>query len=274
MINVLCGFYSRKNAARGRKEEYHMGLSSDYIYYSKNISIPYPECDLYNEWKLSYLMRCVQQIASEQLDAMDMQFHKLYAQGLVFLLSREQVVLNRGLHAGETVIVTTWPVQPKGAQFRRTIAFTDAKGTRLASVYTSWLLVDPAGHRILRPSMFPYPLTVAQPTEEGEEKIAGLRAVRGEKLENGLELKVRYSNTDCNGHLNNAVYGDLVLDCLSEEVLERQRPYRFFIQYIKEAKMGSLIQTQIGNTADEWYIKGTLGSENCFEANLMLKERE
>lgn len=251
-----------------------MGLSSDQQSYSKRIHIPYPECDLQNEWKLSYLMRSVQQIASEQLDAMGMEFHKLYAQGLVFLLSREQVVLHRGLCAGELVTVATWPVMPKGAQFRRTIVFTSEEGERLASVYTSWLLVDPVEHRILRPSAFPYPLNAAQPTEAGEEMIAGIRAVRGENLEKGLELRVRYSNTDCNGHMNNAVYGDLVLDCLPEEVLRRQRPYRFFIQYIREAKSGSLVTTQIGHTAEEWYIEGKLGEESCFEANLMMKDRK
>ena len=251
-----------------------MGLSEDRSSYQKTIYVSYPECDWHNEWKISYLMRCVQQIASDQLDAMDLNFHKLYQQGMVFLLSREQVILHRAILAGEALTVTTWPVQPKGAQFRRTVSFTDEKGCRAASVYTSWTLVDPVAHKIHRPSAFPYTLTLRELTEPGEQGIANLRAVQAEQTVEGIPLDVRYSNTDCNGHLNNAVYGDLVLDCIPEEVLREQRPCEFFIHYIKEAKIGSRVCTSIGKVENNgWSVAGTVQQESCFEAHLFFTPR-
>ena len=145
---------------------------------------------------------------------------------MVFLLSREHIVVHKPLKAGEKITVTTWPVKAKGAQFRRTVIITDETGERMASIYTGWTLADPVQHKILRPSAFPYALNISEPAEEGEEKIAGLRPNRAEETESGVPLMVRYSNTDCNGHLNNAVYGDLALDCLPLEVLETQRSCR------------------------------------------------
>ena len=250
-----------------------MHLSADQHSFTKTFPIPYPECDLHNEWKISYLMRAVQQIASDQLDALGLHFEKLFAEGMVFLLSREHIVIHKPLKAGEKITVTTWPVKAKGAQFRRTVIITDENGERMASIYTGWTLADPVQHKILRPSAFPYALNISEPAEEGEEKIAGLRPNRAEETEKGLPLAVRYSNTDCNGHLNNAVYGDLALDCLPLEVLETQRPSEFYIQFSREAKYGSCVETKIGKTEDGWYICGTLGEENCFEANLKLTER-
>lgn len=250
-----------------------MGLSPDQHSFSKTLYIPYPECDMHNEWKLSYLMRCVQQVASDQLDALDLPFDKLYAEGMAFLLSREHIVIHRGLRAGEEITVTTWPVTPKGAQFRRTIILSNEKEERLASVYTSWTLVDPIGHKILRPSAFPHPLNASEPAEEGEQRIAGMRPEKAPQTEPGLSLTVRYSNTDCNMHLNNAVYGDLVMDCLPIEILQQQRPAEFYIQYNHEAKIGSCVQTRLGRTSTGWYVSGALGETNCFEANLVLTDR-
>lgn len=251
-----------------------MGLSSDQHFFTKTLSISYPECDMQNEWKLSYLMRCVQQIASEQLDALGLPFNKLSAEGFVFLLSRERVQIHKSLKAGEKITVTTWPVKEKGAQLRRTIIMTNENGERLASVYTSWILADPIQHKIIRPSSFPYALNISDPVEEGEKCIAGLRPVKSEVLEDGISLAVRYSNTDCNGHLNNAVYADLVMDCLPTDLLEQQRPVEFYIQYNHEAKYASIVETKIGRTADGWYVRGLLDGKNCFEANLILSKRE
>ena len=250
-----------------------MGLSPDQHSFTKTFQIPYPECDLHNEWKLSYLMRAAQQIATDQLEALELPFDKLFAEGMVFLLSREQILIHKPMKAGEKVTLTTWPVKAKGAQFRRTILLTDENGERLASIYTGWTLADPKEHKILRPSAFPYALNVSDPAEEGEEKIAGMRPVRAEVLESGVPLAVRYSNTDCNKHLNNAVYGDLVMDCLPLELLEEQRPKEFYIQFSREAKYGATVETKLGKTENGWYVCGLLGEESCFEANITLSDR-
>ena len=70
------------------------------IRYAKEIRVPYPECDIHNHWKLSYIMRAVQQIASDQLDDLGMTFAKLYSEGYVFLLSREYLEFHQGITAG------------------------------------------------------------------------------------------------------------------------------------------------------------------------------
>ena len=67
------------------------------IRYAKEIRVPYPECDIHNHWKLSYIMRAVQQIASDQLDDLGMTFIKLYSEGYVFLLSREYLEFHQGI---------------------------------------------------------------------------------------------------------------------------------------------------------------------------------
>lgn len=246
--------------------------------YSKRIRIPYPECDIHNQWKLSYIMRAIQQIASDQLDDLGMTFHKLYAEGYVFLLSKEYIELHKEISAGDEVIISTWPIPPKGAQFRRNIAIDSLNGVRLMSAYTSWLLVNPESHKILRPLSFPYTLNYAPLNENDpmEEQITSLKMPLVENCQEGISLKVSYSNSDCNGHLNNAVYGDLVLDCIPFETWEKYQPLSFLIHFIKEAKIGSKIFTTVGKLEQPQGFNGIvcLGKnkkEKCFQAFLKLK---
>ena len=249
-------------------------------HYTKEIRVPYPECDIHNHWKLSYIMRAVQQIASDQLDNLGMTFLKLYSEGFVFLLSREYLEFHRGITAGEKVTLSTWPLSPKGAQFRRNVAIDSQDGQRLMSGYTSWLLVNPEGHKILRPSAFPYSLHYASVNEDDpmEEQITSLKAPAIVSGTAGASLRVAYSNSDCNGHLNNAVYGDLTLDSIPFETWDKYRPAAFFVHFIKEAKLGAEVSAAMERSGEQWNFSGTarpagtLKEENCFQAFLKLAE--
>ncbi len=249
--------------------------------YSKRIRIPYPECDIHNQWKLSYIMRAIQQAASDQLDDLGITFRKLYAEGYVFLLSKEYIELHKGISAGDEVIISTWPIPPKGAQFRRNITIESLDGVQLMSAYTAWLLVNPKSHKILRPLSFPYTLNYAPLNESDpmEEQITSLKPPFVENCREGVSLKVSYSNSDCNGHLNNAVYGDLVLDCIPFEIWEEYQPSAFLIHFIKEAKIGSEVFTTVGWAEGQQVFNGIvcLGKnqkEKCFQASLKLKHIE
>lgn len=247
-------------------------------HYSKQLRVPYPECDVHNQWKLSYIMRAVQQIASDQLDDLGMTFVKLYAEGYVFLLSREYLEFHRGIMAGERVIISTWPLPPKGAQFRRNISIDDINGQRLMSGYTTWLLVNPQSHKILRPSAFPYTLRYAAENERDpmEEQITSLKVPSISRETVGAALRVSYSNSDCNGHLNNAVYGDLILDSIPFEIWEKFRPASFFVHFIKEAKIGADVSAICESVGEQWNFNGTVLTEDsqerssCFQSFLKM----
>lgn len=251
--------------------------------YSKRIRISYPECDIHNQWKLSYIMRAIQQAASDQLDDLGMTFRKLYSEGYVFLLSKEYIEWrwHRGISAGDEVIISTWPIPPKGAQFRRNIAVDSMDGVRLLDAYTTWLLVNPESHKILRPMSFPYTIHYAPLNEKDpmEEEIVSMKPPFVGNFQEGVSLKVSYSNSDCNRHLNNAVYGDLILDCIPFETWEKYQLSSFFIHFIKEAKIGSEVFTTVGQTREFQVFNGTVCSggkqeEKCFQAYLKLKHIE
>lgn len=85
------------------------------------------------------------------------------------------------------------------------------------------MLVDLNKRRILRASACPYELPV-----HPDDCVGGMPSkveVPAElKQEHAYDKTVRLSSIDMNGHLNNARFGDICLDAMQPEELERGCP--------------------------------------------------
>ena len=79
--------------------------------------------------------------------------------------------------------------------------------------------------------------------------------------------KIRYSDLDGNGHVYNAVYGDIVSDFLPEELIQRQI-VGFQINYQTEAVLGEELDLFLASDPmdeNSWYIEGrNAAGGNCF----------
>ena len=70
---------------------------------------------------------------------------------------------------------------------------------------------------------------------------------------------------DGNGHLFSGKYGDIVWDCLPEDL--RAQPLREFqIHYSKEAVLGEVLHLQGLRDGDAWRVEGLGSSGVCFSA--------
>lgn len=246
-----------------------LGLSADQIYYSKKVKIQYSECDLHNELQLSAIMHHIQQIGSEQLDSLGLFFQKLRDEKFVFLLSKEQFFIHRLPKAGETMCITTNPATPVGAQFERDVMFTGENGEPLITAYTSWLLVNPDTHKIYRPAAFPYPFPYV-PTKS-EKPVSSFKCRHPALMEKVGERPVRYTDLDCNAHVNNAVYGETALDFLPYEEISQRRLSSFYIQFVRETKYGQTLEILRGREEGCFYICGQAEDGLHFDVRLSLK---
>ncbi|MDD2955549.1 MAG: thioesterase [Oscillospiraceae bacterium] len=235
--------------------------------FERKIIVPMPECDIKNRWKLSCIMRQMQEVGAQHLEALDMGFQKLWDEGFVFLLSKILLEIRRRPVGGERLRVVTQPRPPKGAQFLRDICFYDQNGEEIICAGTAWMLADPVSRTIRRPAEYPYVIPYAQ--EPYSDAAAKLKCRAPETLEPLGSREVRYSDLDTNGHVNNAVYGDIVCDHLPMEEIRRREIARFKIHYAREARSGDILELFGGAlTADSRYQLGKRGEEKCFEAEV------
>ena len=217
--------------------------------------------------KYSMILRYLQEAAERQLESEELSYKTMRDQGIVFLLTRVNIEIKALPMAGESIGVETWFRALKGAQFVRDVRITGAHGETLVEEESLWITVDPESHKIIRPSAFPF--TEIMRPYEGDEVNVPARKIKVADMENEWETKVRevrWSDIDCNGHMNNAVYADLVCDYYPSGLGSQELRY-FSISFIGEALEGAEIAIKSAITSSgEAIYEGKCGEKRCFEA--------
>ncbi len=180
--------------------------------YSQKIYVDYSMVDEKYMLRLSSLMRFMQNAATEHYEKKGLGRARLISEGMVFLLSKIAIKLSRHIMADETLTIKTWEEGVKGAYFVRDFEFCVSDEV-VGQAQTLWVIVNPETHAIIKPSDFPYPI---DGLDRGVDVSAGKVGERG-MCEAFSEIRrVRYSDLDCNGHMNNCIYADYCIDLLSD----------------------------------------------------------
>lgn len=238
------------------------------VAYTKQFTVAYPECDINNHMRLSNIMRHIQQIGGEHLDGLGLTYSRMEEDGVVLLLAKEGLTIKRIPSAGEHITLETTPRRPKGANLMRDCTFYDESGKELIFAETTWVAASPEGHRILRPKDLPYDFM-----ESLEEKDYAVTAQRVKLPEAALDAgrrRIVFSDIDCNRHLNNAVYGDIVYDFLPHEIALSSTLATFFIHFQHEAVLGEEIGIRFAQPEESTCIVAgqKAGGETCFIAQM------
>lgn len=219
-------------------------------------------CDPHHQARLSWMLAAAQQISMEHCTSAGIGGSYFRDRGLVFLLAKLHLDIYRIPSGGEEVELFTQPNLPHRAQFRRATRFTATDGSLLAEMDARWVLVDIASRQILRrlPADISLPFLDAEP-------LPDLRpALPAGELQRCDEVPVRYSMLDINGHVNNAVYGDLVCNLLEGRLLAGERLRSVDIFYHREALPGSTITLYKQEEGNRFFVRGSVGDSVCFEA--------
>ena len=218
------------------------------------------------ELKYSYILRLLQEAAGRQMEEGGLTYERMRAAGCVFLLTNVSVAIAGLPHTGDMVEVWTAFRGTAGALFLRDMRITAADGRELVRLSSYWALTDPNGHRVMRPSAFPFPDAVD--LSEHKSPVPPRLNLRGEAaaaLRPAGERQVRWSDIDCNGHMNNSVYADLIGDYFPGG--EVPLLSEFTISFRHEAVRHDAIAIRSGWAPDGSAVfDGTVGGRCCFEA--------
>lgn len=234
------------------------------VFYEDKV-LHFYDCDCQKRAKLSTVMKYIADIAGTDYIKKGYGHQYLWDNGMVFLLSRVNIRFRRMPVAYETVTVSTWEQGKKAAQFLRHFEIFDASGQKIVSAATAWLLVHPESRRILRPEAFRGIMPMRTDKLPDCEMPGKLRAPTG-----GVPAPnrvIRYSDLDGNGHVYNAVYGDIACDVLPERVLARPVA-GFQINYQTEAVLGEELALSVADDPTDpnsYYVEGkNAAGGNCF----------
>lgn len=227
-------------------------------------------CDIRNKMKLSCVLKYIQEAGTTQFDLLGFTYELLCSENIVSLLSKLSIKIHRMPEGGEQLRIVTNPQRTKGASFLRRVEFFSEAGDLLVEAQSAWLMVSTETRKILRPSQFPHEIPAYVENYNAELAETKIKA-SGIVIKNDTR-KVRFTDLDCNIHMNNTVYADVVMDLLPFEVASTQDIDLFIISYKSEALYEEDIALSLETLDDGYYIGGNKENGACFEAMITFKK--
>jgi acyl-ACP thioesterase len=197
------------------------------------------------------LFRLIQEVSAAHCRTLGYGEPVMEEKGLMWVIVRHGVELQRSPVPGELLCFRTWPGPTRHGMCPRWYRIEDAAGALVISGCAIWSVVDRRSRKMVVPA------------ERGVEipaQVTGLESRRPAApgklpLTESAEFRVDASVLDENGHMNNTRYYDLAEGCLGT----RGRALAgACAEYLAEAREGDLLRLQWGREGDRFFLAGEL----------------
>ena len=234
-------------------------------------TIPLSQGDFLKEMKLSALLECFQDGATRSIP-MELAFGE--SEETAWVLSRLRLEIRRMPSLGETVYLDTWIRSLGAAGIFRDFRLHDEEGELLGEAASQWGIVDRKSKALL--SGKDLSLTFPPAPEPGLS-LQPPRKISGKEGLSALYTRtMAYSDGDGNGHVNNARYGDLIMDAFSLEELRGHALFQVELNYLRELfprDRLTLHGDKSSLTEGEVLLEGSCGDVPVFRARLGFRPR-
>ncbi|NLM09643.1 MAG: acyl-ACP thioesterase [Clostridiaceae bacterium] len=243
--------------------------------YKNNYTIGYRDVDFNKNLRLSSLFGYFQDTASMNVEKLGIGVDTLLERySISWVLTKILVEINRIPAWNEKITVETWPHKPKKYEFDRDYRVRDEKGNVIVSAISNWVLLDINTREIKKSEIISSDYPVFPFIEERalDSRIRKLRPFG--QLEAVYRKVIGYSDTDVNGHINNAKYIDYIMDCFSIEDHKKHTVKSIQVNYIKEVFPGdALVIFKDISKANLIYIEGVNEADQkpAFSAELIIE---
>ncbi len=216
--------------------------------YQRTLRLKAEHVDCFRRLRLSVLMRLFQECCIAHTEELGMGRAMTLDRGFLWVINAETIKIGRLPEYDEEITLLCRPGETMHFFFPRQMSVSDAEGREIIRIGAVWSLIDIESRRLIDP---------------GEEGIVIHGENRPGDLQPSLSLRDRpasrlvpareasYSLVDINGHVNNAVYMDMVLDTFGFEEMEHLRFKTVRCLFRKEIPAGTCFEIR-------WDREGTL----------------
>lgn len=240
--------------------------------YEMRFRVDSRDVDLFNQCRPSALLGYLQEAATQAAVALNVSGPEIREKyNCLWMITRSWVELDAPLRWNEFIDVKTWHRGASGASsYRDFDLYRD--GRPVGQATSVWVMVDADQRKLFRMK----DLAEFQGTDGGDrcKSIKLRRPAMPEAFDGQTRRDLRYSDTDMNGHVNNAHYADFACDSLHLERLGRGKFVRSFqIGYVGECRAGEPLWVDTAARGDELFARGRGedGSER-FDFTLKLED--
>ena len=219
--------------------------------------------DCFGRLKPSVLLQFIQEVASVHGSALGADYETLAKKNLFWAILRTRVQITRLPVSGETIRLETWPMPTTRVAYPRSIIAYDASGGEIFRAITLWVMMDKTSRSLVIPAKSG--ITVQGRLEGGELAVPGSLIPR--PMERDDSRKVRFSDLDINGHMNNTRYFDWIYDLLPSSFHESRAVKEFTICYLAEAREGQTLDMNWEVRENALQVEATRKDDNNGETH-------
>jgi len=226
------------------------------------------DLDASGNLRLTALIKYINDASWYSAEALGVGMEETLKSGMAFILQRFGIQIFSLPELDDLITIKTWPEEMTRSAFKRQGVILNSAGETVIEWESLWVLIDINERKIKRPTAFPiaFPLHRKQGVEIGAERVKVPMDL--EKLAS-YQHEVQYSELDMYGHMNSAIYADLVANVLSKvekQCIKSMKKIQF--NYINEAKLNDEILVECQVSEDVLYITGTSGETAVFIAEI------
>jgi acyl-ACP thioesterase len=183
------------------------------------------------------LLSVLQDVAWAHADHLGHGYEATIDAGAIWILSRQKLVVAEWPVWGDQLTVRTWVRPIRGPLVHRDYEILVGE-RKVGECAASWLTLDVRTRRPVRPAVGGAQLQCRQDYALAltPEKIT-LR----EDLAEAAQFRVRNSDLDMNGHVNNTRYAQWILDSASPEAYRTRRVVGYAVNFLTEIQVGDAV---------------------------------
>ncbi|MCI9031134.1 MAG: hypothetical protein HFK09_01250 [Clostridia bacterium] len=247
-------------------------FAKKYLSHSSEITVALDELDFLERLKPAAALQYFQDLATVHADEIGIGFEEMSARNMLWVLSKLSVKYYRSPKVGEKITVTTFPRKPSMAYALRDYYVTDKDENVIMSGSSKWLVIDKDNHMIRRCSpLFSYSDEVYFPNDPFENANKTVSDARDTEMRLAMSDMVRLTDIDRNRHMNNARYGDMLLNVFTPEYLKTHEIERFDLNFLNELKFGDKYDVYCVTDDSFAEIRAERGGESMFRAEIKWK---
>ena len=210
-----------------------------YLHHQQEIVVALSDTDFNGNIKPSAVMGYCQNIANEHAVMLGLGYDDMLAKNLTWAMIRMSFKILKSPKIGETLIIHTFPEKPKTLDVSRSYYVYNTAGETVITASAKWCVLDVNAQKISRIGSLFEKYTEAdyipyQPFDDATPKIQALEADLA--IEDAFTVQI--TDLDQYLHMNNARYGDIILNACGMKALKENNISRIDINFMSQLFIG------------------------------------
>lgn len=215
--------------------------------------------DCFKQIKPSAVLDLFQEVAGQHAYLLGIGFSDMEEKGLLWVVLKVKYQVVKEPRLYQKVKVLTWPLEQKRLDFQREYQIQDENGQILILGTSQWAVIDKTTRKLTKAENVYKNINGYCEKVNFPEKLMRIGDFQGDSKH---KVKSEFSHIDPNFHVNNAKYGDYVIDAINSS-----RPLNikeFQIDFHKEILNNTETEIFVEENENTVLVKGVQNDEYMF----------